>query len=168
MTVLTRYQMRMANPEQDARVIAHLKVVCWRESYTGLLPQELLDDLNVDRSARGWTDSLRTGVAWIAEHNGEPVGFGHTRGAEVTTLYLRKADHRHGVGKALLGHCFDEIACLGNDHAHLWVLENNYAARRFYQRQGGHGTARRAVGFKKWPNIMEVRYDFDIADWLEK
>jgi ribosomal protein S18 acetylase RimI-like enzyme len=163
MTVLTRYQMRMALPDQDAGLIARLKLACWREAYQGLLPNELLDGLDLERSTREWTANLKTGIAWIAEHSGNPVGFGHTQDGEVTTLYVLKADHRRGVGSALLEHCFDEIACLGHDRAHLWVLENNYAARRFYQRLGGHGTARRPVGFRRWPNIMEVRYDFDIS-----
>lgn len=154
----------MALPDEDAGLIARLKVTCWREAYKGLLPQELLDGLDVERSARSWKESLRTGIAWIAEQNGAPVGFGHSHNDEVTTLYVRQADHRHRVGSTLLDHCFDEVACLGHARAHLWVLENNFAARRFYQRLGGHGTARRPVGFKRWPNIMEVRYDFDIKD----
>lgn len=160
MSVLTRYQMRMAWPDQDEGLIARLKVVCWREAYPGILPQPLLDELSVSRSKMEWARGLHEGIAWIAEQAGEPVGFGHVRDAEVTTLYVRKHDHRHGVGRELLSHCFDEIACLGHAGAHLWVLEKNTAARAFYERLGGRMTARRPVGFPRWPHIMEVRYDF--------
>ncbi len=164
MSVLTRYQLRMAWPDQDERLIAGLKVACWREAYAGILPQPILDELNVNRSTMEWAHGLRHGIAWIAEQSGAPVGFGHARGAEVTTLYVRKADHRNGVGRELLLHCFDEIACLGHASAHLWVLEENSAARHFYERAGGRLTARRPVGFPRWPRIMEVRYDFALAD----
>jgi ribosomal protein S18 acetylase RimI-like enzyme len=164
MSVLTRYQMRMAWPDQDERLIAGLKVACWREAYPGILPQPILDELNVSRSTVEWSRGLHNGIAWIAEQAGEPVGFGHVQGAEVTTLYVRKADHRRGVGHELLTRCFDEIACLGHANAHLWVLEENGAARRFYERVGGRLTARRPVGFPRWPRIMEVRYDFALED----
>lgn len=164
MKVLTRYQLRMANPDKDAEIIARLKVICWREAYTGLLPQVLLDGLDFTRATRDWHENLKTGIAWIAEQSGEPVGFGHSRNDEVTTLYVRKTDHRNGVGAALLNHCFDEIGCLGYKRAHLWVLENNFSARRFYQRQCGNGKARRSVGFSRWPDIMEIRYEFNVPD----
>jgi ribosomal protein S18 acetylase RimI-like enzyme len=160
MSVLTRYQLRMAWPDQDEVLIARLKVACWREAYPGILPQPLLDELSVDRSTVEWTRGLREGIAWLAEQVGEPVGFGHVRGDEVTTLYVRKADHRQGVGRELLSHCFDEIACLGHRSAHLWVLQDNKPARGFYERLGGRVTMRRPVGFPRWPRIMEVRYDF--------
>jgi ribosomal protein S18 acetylase RimI-like enzyme len=156
--------MRMARPDDDAGTIARLKIACWQEAYPDILPQALLDGLSVKRSTREWMEGLRTGIAWIAEQGGVPVGFGHVRGAEVTTLYVRKMDHRHGVGAELLAHCFDEIACLAYDKAHLWVLEDNRAARGFYEHVGGHCMARRPVGFARWPDIMEVRYDFQLPD----
>lgn len=163
MSVLTRYQLRMAWPDRDEGLIARLKVACWREAYTGILPQAVLDELSVRRSIMEWTRGLREGIAWIAEQAGEPVGFGHMRQNEVTTLYVRAADHGRGVGRELLTHCFDEIGCLGHDRAHLWVLEENRAARIFYDRMGGRPTARRPAGFARWPHIMEVRYDFRIV-----
>lgn len=162
MTVLTRYQMRMAWPDQDEDLIARLKIACWRETYPGLLPQPILDGLDTGRSTTEWARALRGGIAWIAEQTGAPVGFGHARGDEVTTLYVRKADHGQGVGMALLLHCFDEIACLGYGRAHLWVLEENAKARRFYECMGGSATAQRPVGYRQYPDIMEVRYEFTI------
>ncbi|HUD52798.1 GNAT family N-acetyltransferase [Parvibaculum sp.] len=160
MTVLTRYQVRMAWPDQDEDLIARLKIICWREAYPGILPQPILDDLNLGRSIVEWTHALQTGIAWIAEQSGGLVGFGHARDNEVTTLYVRKMDQGRGVGRELLQHCFDEIACLGHDEAHLWVLEKNIKAQRFYERMGGVATARRPVGFSRYPWIAEVRYDF--------
>lgn len=160
MKLLTRYQSRMAMPGQDEETLARLKVTCWRESYPGLLPQPLLDRLNVTREETVWSDALCRGIAWIVEQAGTPVGFGHMEGAEITTLYVRKEDHAKGVGAALLHHLFDEISCLGRREAFLWVLEKNLKARGFYERMGGRLVARRPVGFPRYPEITEVRYDF--------
>lgn len=162
MTVLTRYQLRMAWPDRDEDLIARLKVACWRETYPGILPQTILDGLDVGRSAVEWSRGLRQGIAWIAEQAGAPVGFAHVRNDEVTTLYVRRADWRRGIGRELLLHAFEEIACLGQHRAHLWVLEENANARRFYERMGGRFGARRSVGFARYPHILEVRYDFDL------
>lgn len=162
MTVLTRYQLRMAWPDRDEGLIARLKVACWREAYPGILPRSILDGLDVDRSTGEWSHALRDGIAWIAEQAGAPVGFAHARRDEVTTLYVRKADWAQGLGRALLHHAFDEIACLGHERAHLWVLDENRRARGFYERMGGRPTARRPVGFPRFPRIMEVRYDFPL------
>lgn len=163
MNVLTRYQLRMAWPDQDEDLIARLKIACWREAYPGLLPQPILDGLDLERSTMEWADALRGGIAWIAEQAGSPVGFGHSSGDEVTTLYVRKADHGHGVGRELLRHCFDEITCLGHDDAHLWVLEKNTKAQRFYESMGGVAMARRPVGFSRYPWIAEVKYCFQLT-----
>lgn len=164
MEILTRYQLRMADPKTDAAVLARLKVACWRETYPGILPADLLDGLCVEKSKRSWEQALCKGVAWIAEHAGTPVGFTHVSGGEVTTLYVRRSDQGCGLGSALLQHSFDEIACLAHEDARLWVLEENLQARHFYERMGGQRVARRAVGFSRWPEIMEVRYDFHLPD----
>lgn len=160
MSVLTRYQLRMAWPEQDEPLIARLKVACWREAYPGILPQPILDGLDVGRSTAEWTRALQTGIAWLAEQAGMPVGFAHARADEVTTLYVRQTDWGQGVGRELLHRAFDEVACLGHARAHLWVLEENAPARRFYEHMNGRLTARRPVGYARYPRLMEVRYDF--------
>jgi len=160
MSVLTRYQTRMAVPGRDEHKLGRLIVACWREAYPGILPQPLLDGLNADRETGKWRQSLRNGIAWIAEQSGEAVGVGHIHGAEVTTLYARRADQGMGLGAELLFRLFDEVTCLGRREAFLWALEENTNARRFYERMGGRLVARRPVGFAGYPHIMEVRYDF--------
>lgn len=150
----------MARPGADEETIARLKISCWREAYPGILPRPILDGLDVGRSTAGWRHALGEGIAWIAEQAGAPIGFGHMRETEVTTLYVRRADHGYGVGRELLMHLFDEIGCLGHRTAYLWVLEENPKARRFYEHMGGRLVARRSVGFSSHPHITEVRYDF--------
>ena len=164
------YQFRMATPGRDEPVIARLKVACWREAYRRMLPDELLDELSVERSAQEWRLALERGIAWIAERDNEPVAFGHLRRDEITTLYVRRPHWGRGIGRELLGKLFDEVAILAPGRrtfeAHLWVLEENDPARRFYASMGGEPIAKRSVGFRRWPEIMEVRYDFDLTPRL--
>lgn len=162
MIVSTAYQYRMALPGVDETVIAPLKIICWRESYPGLLPQDMLDDLNLGREIRQWKPALEQGIAWIVETAGLPVGFAHMRGAEITTLYVMRDHQGAGIGKRLMFHMFDEISCFGHTRAHLWVLEKNLLAREFYVHLGGALVARRPCGFRHHPGIMELCYEFDL------
>lgn len=162
MLIATHYHTRMAQSGADEASLAKLKIACWRESYPGILPQPVLDGLDFSRCRAEWGRALSRGIAWIGEQGDQPVGFGHMRCNEVTMLYVREADQRHGLGAYLLNRLFDEIGCLGHREAHLWVLEKNAKAREFYRRMGGSAVARRAVGFAHYPDIMEVRYDFRI------
>ena len=162
MLIASRYQARMAEPGRDEDLLARLKIACWQEAYSQLLPADILKGMSLERSRATWRHSLQHGIAWIAEQGGAPVGFGHMRNDEVTTLYVLASDQGHGLGCELLLHLFDEIACLGHRKAQLWVLAENHKARRFYARMGGVADARRSVGFARHPDIMEVRYNFDI------
>jgi len=162
MLIATRYHARMAQSGMDEEALAMLKIASWRETYPGILPQPVLDSLDFDRCVAGWRRALTRGIAWIGELGGQQVGFGHMRCNEVTMLYVRKADQGRGLGTSLLLQLFDEIGCLGHREAHLWVLEKNSKARDFYRHMGGVPTAKRAVGFARYPDIMEVRYDFRI------
>ncbi|MAB13418.1 GNAT family N-acetyltransferase [Parvibaculum sp.] len=163
MLIASRYQARMAEPGRDEDILARLKIACWQESYDQLLPADILKGMSLERTRATWRHSLQHGIAWIAEQGGAPVGFGHMRGDEITMLYVLASDQGHGLGCELLLHLFEEIACFGHRKAHLWVLAENHKARRFYARMGGTADARRPVGFANYPDIMEVRYNFDIG-----
>src|SRR5690625_4211513 len=49
--------VRRANPS-DARVIAEVHVASWHVAYRGLLPDEYLAGLSVERRVRMWTQIL--------------------------------------------------------------------------------------------------------------
>ncbi len=151
----------MARPGADEEAIARLKIACWREAYPGILPQPVLDGLDVARSTAEWRRALGEGIAWIAEQSGAPVGFGHMRDAEVTTLYVEAAGSRTRarprIARASLRR--DRLS-RATSVAHLWVLEGIRRPAASTSRMGGRLVARRPVGFARYPRILEVRYDF--------
>jgi GNAT superfamily N-acetyltransferase len=70
--------------------------------------------------------------AWVAEEDGEPVGFVVRRGAWIDHLYLRPDRRRRGIGATLLAH-----AAFGAPPVlRLHAFERNLAARAFYERHG--------------------------------
>jgi ribosomal protein S18 acetylase RimI-like enzyme len=93
-----------------------------------------------------WSDlaqTVRDGVALIAEEEGRAVGFVFCvlgdRGrktAHVTDIYVRPDARSEGVGRALLAGILDPAREAGLDHVSLEVLISNGKARRLYERLG--------------------------------
>lgn len=125
---------------RDAAALAELHLDVWDETYTGRLPQEILDarrrDPVAERTAR-WEQRIADGTTWVAEHDGALVGFvsagpgrDEPKTLELMALYVRARIHGTGVGHALME------AAIGDQPAYLWVLEGNDRAITFYQRHG--------------------------------
>jgi GNAT superfamily N-acetyltransferase len=78
----------------------------------------------------------------VVELGGEVRGFCHVARldadaeATVGALYLEPGDLRAGVGSALLGAALGRLRDAGHADVVLWVLEENHAARAFYERFG--------------------------------
>ena len=166
--------IRPARP-QDAPAIARVHVVSWHETYPGLVPGwEIAARSYVDRLAL-WTRELGTPsrgtAAFVAERDGAVVGFGlagpqrmaalrdlgHT--GEVWSLYVLRAAHGRGVGRALMEAMLGALADRGHASAALWVVTANPAAQ-FYERFGG---VRVMEGIDAPGGVAETAYAFDLA-----
>ncbi len=65
-----------------------------------------------------------------------------------------------GVAAELHDRALEIVRELGFTRCHLWVLEENARARRFYERRGWQGNGRtRVVPFP--PNPLDVGYTLD-------
>jgi aryl sulfotransferase len=125
----------------DVDAVAACQEACWREAYGGLVAERWLDDPDLPaRRRERWRrriDGERSVVVAVAGH--EVVGVG-SAGArkdedvdpeiELTSLYVRRAHWRAGVGSRLL------TSLVGDADAYLWVFEENRRARDFYAAHG--------------------------------
>lgn len=150
-------EIRAALPG-DARAIAEVHVAVWRSTYAGLMPDEVLQDLSVERRQTMWTDILTAHAdilpALVAEGSGIGIcGFGNCgplRGdpvpgfdGEFKTLYLLPAYQRRGIGRGLFCRLATLLAERGHGSAIAWVLAGN-PAFAFYEAMGGELCAQRA------------------------
>jgi GNAT superfamily N-acetyltransferase len=141
MPIPTDVVIRRARAD-DAAALADLHIDCWDDAYTGLVPQQLLDDRRsiTDERVDRWRDILAGDHGTLlAEAESGLVGFasaGQGRDndvdmdLELTALYVRADWWGTGVGYAL----FEEA--VGDRAAYLWVLADNPRAVGFYERQG--------------------------------
>ena len=140
MSARAEISVRRAVPE-DAERLTHLHLDCWDDAYTGLIPQEVLDERRtqvvqrIDKWRGILGQSTNTLVAETADGlvgfvSSGPVRDEDRTGLELWALYARAAVWGTGVGHALL------VASIGDAPASLWVLEGNDRAIAFYERQG--------------------------------
>jgi GNAT superfamily N-acetyltransferase len=95
--------------------------------------------------------------AFLAETDGEAVGVAAIEGDWVNGLYVLPEWWGSDVAPALHDALVDAIRAGGAANAHLWVLEANARARRFYERRGWreNGTTR-VVPYL--PNPLDLGY----------
>lgn len=146
----------------DASAIAEVHIRAWRETYRGIMPDKVLDELSVERSAEGWSAALaslsekRQVLSVGVDDLGTVVGFaggGPTRDAALTTagevyaINLVMQATRKGYGTRLMLAMAEGLIGHGFADAGLWVLEQNIGARWFYESLGGSIAARHERGF---------------------
>jgi GNAT superfamily N-acetyltransferase len=111
-----------------------------------------------------WAEALRTEdtSVLIAERAGSPVGFATVSPGWLRNLFVLPAEWGRGAGAAL----HDEaLALLRRDGAiaHLWVLEANERARRFYEARSWRDDGGRSRS-EFPPHPLELRYSLRIGE----
>ena len=146
-----RFAIRAAVPG-DANGIARAHTESWKVSYRGILPDSLLDRIDVGQRASTRSRILADPhivqlVAYDTTHR-DIVGFcdaGESRrrhivkgvDGEIYALYLVHRAKRYGLGTEMFEACRERLALRGLRSLVIWVLENNPHARRFYEAMGG-------------------------------
>ena len=136
---------------EDAAAIAALHADSWRRHYRGAMTDAYLDGPIDEERLAVWTERLAAGgdgvVTIVVELAGDPelIGFAHTIlddepewGALLDNLHVRFDHKGSGIGAELLARTAEAVvARRPGSGLFLWVLEQNVAARGFYERQGG-------------------------------
>jgi len=135
----------------DTRAIATVRIETWREAYAGLVAQDVLDRMDVDREALRraelWDDyhGDPRGAEVLAEVDGELAGWALSGPSidadlpddgQVYAIYALPPFWSAGVGHALMIDAEARLRAAGFTRAHLWVLEGNDRAAFFYERHG--------------------------------
>ena len=152
---MSRFAIREATLG-DAEGIARSHTLSWQTSYRGILPDSVLDLIDVGQRASSRRQILRDDsifklVAYDVTH-GDIVGFcdaGPSRrpgpwAGEIYAIYLEHHAKRHGLGLEMFERTGAWLRAKQMPSLIIWVLENNEHARRFYEAMGGRlGESRR-------------------------
>jgi GNAT superfamily N-acetyltransferase len=134
----------------------------WQATYRGLLPDAILDALQLPEFERRRARSMhrartRGSAVWVAVLDGRVVGFveaGPCRDVDATeesgeiySIYLDPAARGRGIGRPLMVRATAWLRRHGYHDARLWVLRGNHRALRFYRASGWRDDGARA-GFR--------------------
>lgn len=168
---MTRFAIREATLD-DAAAIARAHTESWRTSYRGILPDTLLDRIDVGQRTETRKKILRDAavfqlVAYDLSH-GDIVGFcdaGPARrkvalSGEVYALYLVHHAKRHGLGTQMFERAHQWLHANGMPSLIVWVLDNNHHARRFYEAMGGRAATTLNTSVGGFP-VIEQSYVWD-------
>jgi ribosomal protein S18 acetylase RimI-like enzyme len=135
--------IRQASPEYALR-IATIHVEAWQAAYRGIVPDEYLRSLSVERRYAGWRQILEAAeesiwvaedgemaLGWISASRSRDVDAAQTTG-EIWAIYVDPICWGKGVGRALFAAAEQELRKRGFTDATLWVLKDNERAVRFY------------------------------------
>jgi ribosomal protein S18 acetylase RimI-like enzyme len=150
---------------RDADAIARVHIDAWRWAYRGLMPDRVLDELELGARAQKWRDILAkhetttfvscgpevVAFASVGESKEEP-GVGH-----LYALYQAPAVVGTGVARALLGRCLR-----GWIEMTLYVLQGNERAIGFYAKHGFVPDGQKD-GSKDDPLGVHLRYRYRAA-----
>jgi GNAT superfamily N-acetyltransferase len=136
----------------DAAAIAEVQVRAWRREYADLLPAELLDQMDAERFAGAWRESLnkpedaRNRVLVALERNAVR-GFAVTSptadpdcnpmsDGEIVELTVDPDHTGHGHGSRLVQACADTLRADRFTRALVWLTSEDDARRAFLTEAG--------------------------------
>jgi GNAT superfamily N-acetyltransferase len=168
---MSRFAVREAVIE-DADGIARAHTDSWQTSYRGILPDTVLDRIDVGQRAETRRRILRDKaiyqlVAYDVTH-GDVVGFcdaGASRrhvpyAGEVYAIYMVQHAKRHGLGQEMFEHVQRWFTAREMHSMIVWVLEHNHHARGFYEAMGGRVSTSLESRVGGYP-VTEVAYVWD-------
>jgi ribosomal protein S18 acetylase RimI-like enzyme len=170
----------MVRPAQliDAAAIARVHVDSWRTTYRDMLPGEFLASLSESGYTERWQRVIGEGSSrvYLVEEKGEVVGFascGRERAGEagfageLYAIYVLDSAQRRGHGRELVRAAVGGLREMGLKDMIIWVLRDNAAARRFYERLGGVYVRKQPITIGAstleevsygWRHLDDVRY----------
>jgi GNAT superfamily N-acetyltransferase len=166
---LTQLRFRLADASDSARV-AELHAASWRANYRGALTDAYLDGDILSERAGVWAQRLAepSQRQWVqlAEAGDELLGFACVLldeepawGVCLDNLHVRPGLTGQGIGSQLLAQAGQWVGHVEPAWTmHLWVLEANVAARRFYERHGGEAVERVAKRLPDGSTPLVWRY----------
>lgn len=167
------YRIRRADLA-DVEALAQVHDATWRETYAGLMSEQMLDALTADARAAAWRRILSGATAklatvYVAERTGQLVAFGscgpQTDAAfaaagyagEFTSVYVLKSDQRQGLGTGLMRAMMSDLAARGLAGFTLWVPRENIPVRSLYEKLGGKLMGQREIA-RGAAALTEVAY----------
>ena len=132
----------------DSHNIAELHILSWRNTYSGILPDDYLAKIIVGERHDYWQQALSNsksdGFVLLIPGDSLPLAFSSVRhsgeagyDALLDNLHVHPEYKSQGLGREILGATLDRLLTEGARSLCLWVFDANVATVKFYERLGG-------------------------------
>ena len=151
----------------DAPALAAVHVQSWLDAYEGLLSDDLIGSMTVERRQSMWERIIESHAvnAWLAEIDDTVVGLASIGPAQepkgwgqLQNIYVLGSAWGKGIGSALWNVAQQGLTERGFMERQLYVLDTNVRARGFYERQGWVHDGTVLIDESFGEPIREVRY----------
>lgn len=160
-----RLKIRYITKSDDRLAISKVYEESWKYAYKGIVPQNYLDNIPEGQWALHIEQEDRNNMVMVQD--GIIIGtsgFGKSRMAEmdgfgeIISIYLLPEYIGKGYGSVLLQTVVDELKKMGFGKVFLWVLEENWNARHFYEKFGFVQSERCLFSNIGGKELKEVQY----------
>ena len=158
----------------DAKRVAEISANSWKFAYRGLMPDLVLDNIDIQKREINWRegfDTLPNLIRIVACENNQVIGFASGRDfreedsqfkGELWAIYVEPEYMGKGVGKALMQEFKLRLRTLEFKEMYVWVLHNNKQAQQFYQKNAGQLTEKTKFFSIDGHDLKEVCYKFTL------
>jgi GNAT superfamily N-acetyltransferase len=157
--------IREARPD-EAEALAELQRDASVAAFAHIFPSELYP-FPLDAVRARWAEAVENAqlTVLVAEVDGARAGLAGGRREWLDGLYVRPEHWGRGLGRKLHDEVLDRLRAQRSPRCHLWVLEDNERARRFYEVLGWRENGdTRVVPFP--PNPIDVGYTIELETTL--
>jgi len=158
---------------ENAYERASCHVSAWRSAYKGIVPDEYLNNLSIEKRAEKFKQKLqefKDVLYYCAVYENRIIGFfdmgkscdeDKPNTGEIYAIYSIEEFWSKGVGRQMMDYAIDTLKHMGYNEIVLWVLEENSRARRFYEKCGFSfdGTKKEITIGKP---LIEIRYAINL------
>ncbi len=134
----------------DIPEMARINVECWKHNYKGIVAQDVLDDMSVEKHIKRRTENFeemqKDKVFYIKETDGKLVGFiswglnddpEAPYDNEITGLYVDTNQQGKKIGKELFEKILEDELFKHCNSFYLRTLKDNLQSNHFYQKMWG-------------------------------
>lgn len=148
---------------EDIKELSNLEYNIWRSTYRGILPDEYLDNLDINHIQEKFKNKLYDSSVETYLINSDMSSIGYfslkynNNILEVSKLYILKNYQNIGVGSFVAEYIKAKAIEHRIDIVESWVIENNYISENFHKKMGFIKTTD-SVPLSYFQNILKYRY----------
>lgn len=164
-------KIRKVNQTDSRYEISNIYEQSWKYAYKGIIPQEYLDSIpsgqwcgaidNPDRHTLIMLDGDKIiGTSSYCKSRFDD----YKDWGEIISIYFLPEYMGNGYSKQLLEKAVEELKAMGFETIFLWVLEDNYRARNFYERFGFKYSGKYLENNIGGKQLRELQYVYNLEE----